>query len=558
MKIGLRQWVASGSPWIWLNGAAVAVCVFMVIGILLLIAVRGLGHFWPSDILLAQYQIKDRTSRIIGEIVDREQVDAQQLRDAGFVIANQVDSLPRLLLKVGNRDVTGTDFIWVLEEQLRQIQYPPRLVAIERREWGNFYGILHAVNESGRPVATDIDDGDAVVWQALQSRIARALEIREQIHTIESQTIGAINYGLERLRLRTRELQLENRLTAAETALIDEQHQAYQEQYADLQEQLVILYTAVERDSLVAETMDGRSVEIKLSKVVRAYRPNTMSWLDKVIFYFSKLDEFITEEPREANTEGGIFPAIFGTVMMVLLMSVLVTPFGVIAAVYLREYARQGTLNRLIRIAVNNLAGVPSIVYGVFGLGFFIYFLGGNIDQLFFPAALPAPTFGTPGLLWASLTLALLTVPVVIVATEEGLSRIPRSFREASLALGATKAETLWRVVLPMSTPAIMTGVILAVARAAGEVAPLMLVGVVKLAPSLPVDGNYPFFHLDRKFMHLGFHIYDVGFQSPNVEAARPLVYATALLLVVIIALLNFSAVAIRNRLREKYKTLEN
>ena len=147
---------------------------------------------------------------------------------------------------------------------------------------------------------------------------------------------------------------------------------------------------------------------------------------------------------------------------------------------------------------------------------------------------------------------------MVIVATEEGLSRIPRAVREGSLALGATKSETLWRVVLPMSSPAIMTGVILAVARAAGEVAPLMLVGVVKLAPSLPLDGNYPFLHLDQKFMHLGFHIYDVGFQSPNVEAARPLVYATAFLLVLVIALLNLSAVAIRNRLREKYKALES
>jgi len=239
-------------------------------------------------------------------------------------------------------------------------------------------------------------------------------------------------------------------------------------------------------------------------------------------------------------------------------MSIMVTPFGVIAAVYLREYAKQGAVTRVIRIAVNNLAGVPSIVYGVFGLGFFIYFLGGSIDQLFYPEALPAPTFGTPGLLWASLTLAILTVPVVIVATEEGLSRIPRAVREGSLALGATKFETLWRVVLPMSSPAIMTGVILAIARAAGEVAPLMLVGVVKLAPSLPLDGNFPFLHLDRKFMHLGFHIYDVGFQSPNVEAARPLVYATALLLVVVIATLNLAAVAIRNSLREKYKSLEH
>lgn len=206
---------------------------------------------------------------------------------------------------------------------------------------------------------------------------------------------------------------------------------------------------------------------------------------------------------------------------------------------------------------MNNLAGVPAIVYGVFGLGFFVYVLGGSIDRLFFPEALPAPTFGTPGLFWASLTLAILAVPVVIVATEEGLARIPRAVL-SSLALGATKAETLWKIVLPMASPAMMTGLILAVARAAGEVAPLMLVGVVKLAPSLPVDGNYPYVHLDQKIMHLGFHIYDVGFQSPNVEAARPLVYATALLLVVVIALLNFSAIAIRNRLREKYKALEN
>ena len=146
---------------------------------------------------------------------------------------------------------------------------------------------------------------------------------------------------------------------------------------------------------------------------------------------------------------------------------------------------------------------------------------------------------------------------MVIVATEEGLSRIPRAIREGSLALGATKAETLWRTVLPMTAPAMITGLILAVARAAGEVAPLMMVGVVKLAPSLATDGNFPYLHLDRKFMHLGFHIYDVGFQSPNVEAARPLVYATALLLVLLIIVLNLTAIHIRNRLREKYNAAE-
>jgi len=283
-----------------------------------------------------------------------------------------------------------------------------------------------------------------------------------------------------------------------------------------------------------------------------------MSLPEKFGHYFASVWSFLTEDPREANTEGGIFPAIFGTVMMVLLMSVLVTPLGVIAAVYLREYARQGPLVRLVRIAVNNLAGVPSIVYGVFGLGFFVYFIGGNLDQLFFQEALPAPTFGTPGLLWASLTLALLTVPVVVVSTEEGLTRIPRSLREGSLALGATKAETLFKVILPVASPSILTGVILAIARAAGEVAPLMLVGVVKLAPTLPLDGNFPFLHLERKFMHLGFHIYDVGFQSPNVEAARPLVYSTALLLVLIIIVLNLTAIMLRSRLENRYRGVES
>jgi len=299
-------------------------------------------------------------------------------------------------------------------------------------------------------------------------------------------------------------------------------------------------------------------VQFSLDKLVSIEQPNLMSVFDKMLHYLHNLWNFMAEDPREANTEGGIFPAIFGTVMMVLLMSVLVTPMGVIAAVYLREYARQGIFVRVVSIAVNNLAGVPSIVYGVFGLGFFVYFLGGSIDQLFFPERLPAPTFGTPGLLWASLTLALLTVPVVIVSTEEGLSRIPRNLREGSLALGATKAETIWKVVLPMASPSIMTGLILAVARAAGEVAPLMLVGVVKLAPELALDGNSPFLHLDRKFMHLGFHIYDVGFQSPNVEAARPLVFATALLLVTIIMALNLTAIMLRNHLRNKYRSLDS
>ncbi len=303
----------------------------------------------------------------------------------------------------------------------------------------------------------------------------------------------------------------------------------------------------------VVGTAGGEHKDVPGEAIVRAVRPNALHVGGKLGVYLSRLWEFLFDDPRESNTEGGIFPAIFGTVMMVFLMSFAVLPLGVLAALYLREYARQGPLVRVVRVAVNNLAGVPSIVFGVFGLGFFVYLVGGSIDRLFFADALPTPTFGTGGILWAALTLALLTVPVVIVATEEGLAAVPRGVREGSLALGATNIETIVRVVLPAAAPGILTGMILAMARAAGEVAPLMIVGMVKLAPALPVDGTPPFVHLERKFMHLGFHIYDVGFQSPNVEATKPLVFATALLLIAVVTVVNLAAIVLRNRLRRKY-----
>ncbi|WP_279387273.1 phosphate ABC transporter permease PstA [Aestuariirhabdus litorea] len=552
MRVSLSSWYKSGSPFVWLNAGAVAISLVMVIGLIALIAVRGLGHFWPGSLMEADYRLPGQPERVIlGEVVETEKVPTLRLESAGVPVV-EAEFMQRDLIKIGNRDLTGGDFVWVLDDFLQDRRYPDALVTVERREWGNFYGRLKAVYEDEQLVAS----GEQA-WPVLQERIERALDIHDQIYQIEKHQIGAINSSMERLRLRERRYQLNGTYTAASEAEIASERAELDAAYRVLEAELSELYVRFNRDHMVGVASDGSEVRISLGNVVRAFRPNAMGLLQKIGFYFAKLWEFVSDDPREANTEGGIFPAIFGTVMMVILMSIIVTPFGVVAAVYLREYASQGPITRAIRIAVNNLAGVPSIVYGVFGLGFFVYFLGSNIDQLFFPEALPAPTFGTPGLMWAAITLALLTLPVVIVATEEGLSRIPSAVREGSLALGATKAETLWRVVLPMASPAMMTGLILAVARAAGEVAPLMLVGVVKLAPSLPLDGNYPFLHLDQKFMHLGFHIYDVGFQSPNVEAARPLVYATALLLVVVIAVLNLSAVAIRNHLREKYKALE-
>ena len=552
-KPTVMQWVKGGNPWIWLSAAAVSVSLVMVFGLLILIGLRGLGYFWPADVLEVKYQQSPtEIVTIVGEVQTVETVPASRVRESGGRVPEGDETVTRLLFKVGNRDINGLDFRWINQHDIISESHPDDMVVLERREWGDFYGYLDAVKVNNEPVA----QGDKA-WQVFLQRLQRTVAIHDKIKSIQVGDIGAINYQIEELRLAKRRLELDGVTQPAAYDEIKQQRKVLDKQYQALQQTLQLLYHDIGLDSAVLKTVDGSEIELPLSKVVRGFKPNAMSPMTKTLHYFEKLWEFVSDEPREANTEGGIFPAIFGTVMLVIIMSILVTPLGVIAAVYLREYAKQGLTTRLIRIAVNNLAGVPSIVYGVFGLGFFVYFLGGNIDQLFYPEALPAPTFGTPGILWSALTLALLTLPVVIVATEEGLARIPRSVREGSLALGATKAETLWRIVLPMASPALMTGMILAVARAAGEVAPLMLVGVVKLAPSLPLDLNSPFIHLDRKFMHLGFHIYDVGFQSPNVEAARPLVYATALLLVAVIVTLNLAAIWVRNHLREKYKSLE-
>jgi len=550
-RLNTRAWIKSGDPWVWMISGGLAISLIMVVGLFLLIAVRGFSHFWPAPLIQTTVTEDGRTQTILGVRTNTETLPAQRIREAGTEVPADQALVTRYLFKLGNRDVTGRDFVWYLESQVGEWTYPEHAVRIERREWGNFYGFPMALESEGRRIEA------AALWPALQQSIERSNELHQEIRRLEKVDIGAINSGIERIRLERRRMDLEGISDAersAREADLEAREQELDRRFSDIQVERNRLLEQNRRDTLIAQTADGTEVRIPLANIVMASKNNALGLGGKLAFYGERIKDFLTGFPREANTEGGIFPAIFGTVVMVLIMSVLVTPFGVLAAIYLREYARQGTLLKIIRVSVYNLAGVPSIVFGVFGLGFFVYLLGGSIDNLFFPERLPAPTFGTPGLFWASLTLALLTLPVVIVSTEEGLARIPRSIREGSLALGATKWETLWKVVVPLSAPAMMTGLILAVARAAGEVAPLMLVGVVKLAPSLPVDGEFPYVHLERKIMHLGFHIYDVGFQSPNVEAARPLVYATALTLVLLILILNLTAIAIRNRLREKYR----
>jgi phosphate transport system permease protein len=432
------------------------------------------------------------------------------------------------------------------EDQIQAREQPEDVLAIERREWGNFFGRIQAVKKKERVLATGNTEG----LKTLQPLVQQVNDIQTRIHHLENDVIGAVNYEIDDIRQALRALELNNEQESREWTDLNKRLGVLQANFEDHANTIRGLYEQLNEYSVVLVDGNGREKYLPLGQIVRILQPNDLSVFEKMLIYISNVWTVLSDEPREANTEGGIFPAIFGTVMMVL---IAVVPFGVLAAIYLKEYARQGFIVRSVRIAVNNLAGVPSIVFGVFGLGFFVYVVGGTIDSLFYSAALPNPTFGTGGILWASLTLALMTVPVVIVATEEGLSAVPKEYREGSLGLGATKVETLLRVVIPCAMPGILTGLILAISRATGEVAPLMLTGVVKLAPSLPIDSYFPFLHLDRKFMHLGFHIYDVGFQSPNVEAAKPMVYVTTLVLVLVVVLLNLIAISIRNRMRKQY-----
>ena len=546
----LLGWWRSGDPWIWLTSAAVAASVAAVLGLIGLLAVNGLAHFWPSQVMAIEYERFGAKTHIFGELSERESIGRRQFMEANPSYDKSVPAtVERWLIKTGNRQANPPDFRWLFAHDVIANSVPQDVVVIERTEWGDAFGLLVGIKQEGETVESDD------LWEEFQARIERTAAIREEIDELQEGSINGINYELESIRLEKRRRQLDD---VHEFSDLEAKEDTLRADYAVIERQVFDLTTQLERDTTSLALADGRIIDIPISTVIQAWMPNSMSVWRKLGLYFKNLWNFLTDDPREANTEGGVYPALFGTVLMVLLMSALVTPFGVIAALYLREYAKQGPFVQLIRIAVNNLAGVPSIVYGVFGLGFFVYAIGGSIDDLFFPEAKPAPTFGTPGLIWASLTLALLTVPVVIVSTEEGLTRIPRTLREGSLALGATKAETIFKVVLPMASPSILTGMILAVARAAGEVAPLMLVGVVKLAPTLPIDGNFPYLHLERKFMHLGFHIYDVGFQSPNVDAARPLVFATALLLVLIIIVLNLTAITLRNRLEARFRVSIN
>ena len=537
--------IASGEPMVWFSGMWLAIGLLMIVTLLFVIVKNGLTIFWPSKVVEIELVAGSEAAiqgapRLAGEV--RKEQDKRVLDAEGKVI-------PELQLFVGNRDAFGFGFRYVDQSDIATQSYPGEIIVAERIEYGDLIAYPVSLKVGAETITPDAPD--------FRKRFAGLVKLsnkrRAEIETIEKARIGAINYRMQVLKLKLRKAEMGGNLpdslrdsVAAETA-------ALQAEYEVLAKEAFDLRAVQKADKLVYRLATGVEREIALGDVIHFYYPNEMGFPARVGHFFAGIWSFLSEDPREANTEGGVFPAIFGTFVMTLLMSLVVVPFGVIAAIYLREYSRQGPVVRAVRIAVNNLAGVPSIVFGVFGLGFFVYFLGGSIDSLLYPEKLPTPTFGTGGIAWAALTLALMTVPVVIVSTEEALAAVPRGAREASLAAGASKWQTIQRIVIPASVPGIITGLVLSMARGAGEVAPLMLVGVVKLAPTLPLDTEAPFFHLERKFMHLGFHIYDLGFQSPDSEAAKPMVFATTLLLIGLVVVLNASAIILRERLRRRY-----
>lgn len=534
-----KQAKVRGEAFVWLTGMGLVLAFGMATVLLGVIVANGLSVFWPQRIVEYTITEGDKTTVIAGSELKRVE---RQTGEPGT--APELD----IHLFTGNKDAYGNAFRYVPVEHVRAVSEPAGIVTIERQEYGNAIG--YPVELKLRDLQTKktevITAEDARFEPTLLRLIGETNDRWDAIRVIEKGAIGANAKELAELEVQ--------RKKGASPAL-DARTAELKAQFQDLQKQAGALRAQQNKDKLALRLPTGEVRDIPLGKIVEVAWPNRLGVAGRVGRFCHKVWSFITENPREANTEGGIFPAIFGTFVMTLMMSVGVVPVGVLAAVYLREYARQGPLVRSVRIAVNNLAGVPSIVFGVFGLGFFIYFVGAGVDQLFFKDYLPTPTFGTGGILWAAATLSLMTVPVVIVATEEAIAAVPRGAKEASLAMGASKWQTIQNIVLPASIPGILTGAILAMARGAGEVAPLMLVGVVKLAPTLPLNTEFPFVHLDQKFMHLGFHIYDLGFQSPDSEAAKPAVFATTLFLILLVLVLNLTAILLRERLRRKYKT---
>ena len=538
----------SGETWVWFTALGLGLGIILVGGLLLLVISRGLAVFWPRDVQRWEVAASATApaSVVVGQVAD-----ARTRRPVGATAA-----VAELLVFRGNKQQLGSAFQFVQEASITAVSRPESAMVIERLREGTLIGFPRRLSASGQAPLDAADPGFAA---ALDAAIAQSAALREASDRIREHDIGVL------ARRQTALKRQQARAAPEQEAALAGEHAAVQAEIERMTAQAAALQARADQSTLDLVLFDEsgdrvKPITISAAAIVDWHQPNRMGTLARFGLFCHRLWVYVSTDPREVNTEGGIYPAIFGTFFMTILMSLAVVPFGVVAALYLREYAKQGLLVRSVRICVNNLAGVPSIVFGVFGLGFFVYIVGGGIDWLLFSDH-PSAVFKSGGVLWAALTLALMTVPVVIVATEESVAAVPRGMREGSLACGASKWQTIQRVILPSAVPGIITGMVLAMARGAGEVAPLMMVGVVKQANELPVSGVWldtdliPFLHLNQQFMHLGFHIYDLGFQSPDSDAVRPLVFATTLVLILVVLILNLGAIIIRDRLRRRFQS---
>ena len=504
----------------WLKfaaGLAQSMLMVTLFCILILVISKGLMYFWPQSIDTVSYQ----------------EVGGAEYRVHAYL---STDSSPQGLQPGAWLQLDS----WSTSRQKGQVMLKLQQVLKTERH-----------SEVAR---LDIQDGRFLLATPLRLLVVQnsiplsdLSRVFEQVQYITAQQQNLLDNELSEVHLAIAELRRKN---VAEDSIA---MASLNQQYLLLSGRFRELKKQADAYQLEVEKADGSKFLMPLKDIRKISYPNRISWWQKVAEMMDSLGFFLSEDTRDGNQAGGVFPAVFGTILMVLIMTVIVSPLGIMAAVYLTEYAPNNTVVALIRLAVSNLASIPSVIYGVFGLGFFVYQVGGSIDTLFYADKLPAATFGAPGLLWASLTMALLTLPVVIVATEEGLRRVPGGLRMASYALGATRLETVSRVVLPAASSSLMTGIILAIARAAGEVAPMLMVGAVKYAPTLPVDLQYPYLHLERQFMHLGVLIYDGAFHGQYAQQGSGFMFAACLFLLVVVLLLNMVTVVIRNRLQSKY-----
>jgi phosphate transport system permease protein len=499
---------------VYLCAMCAGVLMLAFIALVGYIVLRGSGFFWPNPIYSLTYEVVD------GETQSAyAQMRSQYTKERGGWLSISSSTSP-----YQTQIILGAD-------KIKSIEKSADVAEVKLLDGRSMLAVPREV-ATANSQSEDID--------TLSTNLEKVQQIESQLSVLRDGELSEIH----------RQLAEFDRRGVAEDAPARER---LLNEYALWQVQIGKLETERDQYALQLLSIDKQQFSIPLSLIQGVTFPTDMSLLQKIGYSMTAFGYFLSDSPKQANTAGGIFPALFGTVIMVLLMTLIVAPFGVLAAIYLHEYAPNNILTSTIRVCISNMAAVPSIVYGVFGLGFLVYVVGGSIDELFFSDVAPSPVLGTPGIFWAAVTMALLTLPVVVVATEEGLSRVPQGLRRGSYALGATKSETIRHTVLPIASPSIMTGIILAIARAAGEVAPLMLVGAVRFAPNLPIDSEFPFLHLDRQFMHLGVLIYDGAFYSQTSPRGASMMFATCSLLLLVVLILNIVAMVLRARLRERF-----